>query len=133
MRGRSTAPPTAYARLVLDVVDRIPRGKVMTYGDVAEMLGRGSPRTVGTVLTNHGREVPWQRVVQASGRPAEPYLQEALALLVAEGCPVRGERVDLAAARWDGRPGPDRARAEASEVRGGLPSREPPSSGAAGG
>ena len=75
----------------------------MTYGDVAEMLGRGSPRTVGTVLTNHGREVPWQRVVQASGRPAEPYLQEALRLLREEGCPVEGERVDLARARWDGR------------------------------
>ncbi len=103
VRGRAAAPPTAYARLVLDVVDRIPRGKVMTYGDVAEMLGRGSPRTVGTVLTNHGREVPWQRVVQASGRPAEPFLQEALRLLVAEGCPIRGERVDLAVARWDGR------------------------------
>ncbi len=102
VRGRAAAPPTAYARLVLDVVDRIPRGKVMTYGDVAEMLGRGSPRTVGTVLTNHGREVPWQRVVQASGRPAEPYLQEALRLLAAEGCPIRGERVELAVARWDG-------------------------------
>lgn len=103
VRGRSAAPPTPYAHLVLDVVDRIPRGKVLTYGDVAELTGRGSPRTVGTVLTNHGREVPWQRVVQASGRPAEPYLQEALRLLVREGCPVRGERVDLAVARWDGR------------------------------
>ena len=94
--------PTPYARAVLDVVDRIPPGRVLTYGDVAELLGRGSPRTVGTVLSNHGREVPWQRVVQASGRPAEPYLQEALALLAAEGCPVSGERVDLARARWDG-------------------------------
>lgn len=102
VRSRSGAPPTAYARQVLDVVDRIPRGKVMTYGDVAEFMGRGSPRTVGTALTGHGREVPWQRVVQASGRPAEPYLQEALRLLAAEGCPLRGERVDLAAARWDG-------------------------------
>ncbi|MCW2714603.1 MAG: Methylated-DNA-(protein)-cysteine S-methyltransferase binding protein [Frankiales bacterium] len=102
VRGGSSSPPTAFARRVLDVVDRIPRGKVMTYGDVAEMLGRGSPRTVGTVLTKHGREVPWQRVVQASGRPAEPYLREALALLIAEGCPVQGERVALATARWDG-------------------------------
>lgn len=102
VRG-GASKPTPFARLVLDVVDRIPRGKVMTYGDVAEMLGRGSPRTVGTVLTRHGKEVPWQRVVQASGRPAEPYLHEALALLVGEGCPVRGERVVLAAARWDGR------------------------------
>ena len=87
---------------MLDVVDRIPPGKVLTYGDVAELMGRGSPRTVGAVLSNHGREVPWQRVVQASGRPAEPYLHEALALLADEGCPLTGERVDLAAARWDG-------------------------------
>ena len=102
VRAGSGAPPTAYARAVLDVVDRIPAGKVMTYGDVAELMGRGSPRTVGTVLSHHGREVPWQRVVQASGRPAEPHLQEALRLLAAEGCPLRGEVVDLASARWDG-------------------------------
>jgi len=102
VRAGSGARPTAYARAVLDVVDRIPAGKVMTYGDVAELMGRGSPRTVGTVLSDHGREVPWQRVVQASGRPAEPHLHEALRLLAAEGCPLRGERVDLAAARWDG-------------------------------
>ena len=102
VRAGSGARPTAYARAVLDVVDRIPAGKVMTYGDVAELMGRGSPRTVGTVLSGHGREVPWQRVVQASGRPAEPHLQEALRLLADEGCPLLGERVDLAAARWDG-------------------------------
>ena len=103
VRPGSGAPPTPYARLVLDVVDRIPAGKVMTYGDVAELMGRGTGRTVGTVLSNHGREVPWQRVVQASGRPAEPHLQEALRLLAAEGCPLVGERVDLERARWDGR------------------------------
>ena len=103
VRARAGAPPTPYARQVLDVVDRIPRGKVMTYGDVAELMGRGSPRTVGAVMSDHGHEVPWQRVVQASGRPAAPYLQEALRLLTAEGCPVQGERVDLAVARWDGR------------------------------
>lgn len=101
VRGGRSAP-TPYARLVLDVVDRIPPGKVMTYGDVAELMGRGTGRTVGTVMSQHGQEVPWQRVVQASGRPAEPLLQEALALLRAEGCPVEGERVDLARARWDG-------------------------------
>lgn len=103
VRARAGAPPTPYARTVLDVVDRIPAGKVLTYGDVAELMGRGSPRTVGAVLSDHGREVPWQRVVQASGRPAEPYLQEALRLLTTEGCPLVGERVDLAAARWNGR------------------------------
>ena len=74
----------------------------MTYGDVAEYLGTGTGRTVGTVMSKHGQEVPWWRVVQASGRPAEPLVQEALRLLVGEGCPVRGDRVVLAVARWDG-------------------------------
>jgi alkylated DNA nucleotide flippase Atl1 len=101
--GSTGAAPSPYARAVLDVVDRIPPGKVLTYGDVAELHGRGTGRTVGTVLSAHGREVPWQRVVQASGRPAEPHLQEALRLLVAEGCPVRDGVVVLAEARWDGR------------------------------
>lgn len=101
--GSTGAAPTAYAREVLDLVDRIPRGKVMTYGDVAEMHGRGTGRTVGAVMADHGREVPWHRVVQASGRPAEPYVAKALALLRAERCPIVGERVDLARARWDGR------------------------------
>ena len=99
VRPGADSGPTPFALAVLDVVARIPRGKVMTYGDVAEYLGKGSPRTVGTVLSKHGRE----RVVQASGRPAEPYLEKALRLLADEGCPLRGERVVMAEARWDGR------------------------------
>ena len=90
--------PTPYAISVLELVARIPRGKVMTYGDVAEYLGSGSARTVGMVMAKHGREVPWHRVLRASG---EPY-GEGLALLVGEGVPVRGERVLLAECRWDG-------------------------------
>lgn len=104
VRPGGDTPATPYARTVLDLVDRIPRGRVMTYGDVAEYLGSGSGRTVGTVMSKHGHEVPWWRVVQASGRPAEPHVQDALAKLRAEGCPVRGERVVMAEARWDGTP-----------------------------
>jgi alkylated DNA nucleotide flippase Atl1 len=102
VRPGGESPATPYARTVLEVVDAIPAGRVMTYGDVAEYLGTGTGRTVGTALSKHGREVPWWRVVQASGRPAEPHVQEALAKLRAEGCPVRDERVVLGEARWDG-------------------------------
>ncbi len=91
---------TPFAVAVLDLVDHIPPGHVLTYGDVAELLGRGSARSIGTVMSRHGHEVPWQRVVQASGRPAEPHVEEALRLLRAEGCPVTRDRVDLAHARW---------------------------------
>jgi methylated-DNA-protein-cysteine methyltransferase-like protein len=90
---------TPYALSVLDLVARIPRGRVMTYGDVAEFLDSGSARTVGMVMARHGHEVSWQRVVRASGEPFEGGLE----LLAAEGCPVRGERVLLTQCRWDGR------------------------------
>ena len=103
VRPGATTGPTPFALAVLDVVAKIPPGKVMTYGDVAEYLGQGTARTVGTVMAKHGHEVAWQRVVQASGRPAEPLVEQALALLRAEGCPVRREKVVLAEARWDGR------------------------------
>jgi alkylated DNA nucleotide flippase Atl1 len=102
VRPGGDTPATPYARTVLDVVDAIPAGRVMTYGDVAEYLGTGTGRTVGTVMSKHGQEVPWWRVVQASGRPAEPHVQEALGKLRKDGCPVRGDRVVLSEARWDG-------------------------------
>jgi methylated-DNA-protein-cysteine methyltransferase-like protein len=94
--------PTPYAVAVLDVVARIPRGKVMSYGDVAEYMGRGSGRGVGSVLSRHGHEVPWHRVVQSTGAPAPSAPQEALRLLRAERVPMRGDRVDMRLARWDG-------------------------------
>ena len=96
--------PTPYAAAVLAVVDRIPPGKVMSYGDVAEFMGTGSGRGVGSVLSRHGHEVPWHRVVQSTGRPAPSAPQEALRLLRAEGVPTRGDKVDMRLARWDGRP-----------------------------
>lgn len=96
--------PTPYATDVLDVVERIPPGKVMTYRDVAEYVGRGSGRSVGGVMSRHGHEVCWQRVVLSTGHPNPAAPRDALERLRADGVPLLpgGERVDLAAARWDG-------------------------------
>ncbi|HEU5033415.1 MAG TPA: MGMT family protein [Mycobacteriales bacterium] len=96
-------PPTAFAQRVLDVVDRIPRGTVMSYGDVAEFLGSGGPRAVGTVMARYGAEVPWHRVVRNDGTCATHKADRQLALLRKEKVPLRGDRVDMARARWDGR------------------------------
>jgi methylated-DNA-protein-cysteine methyltransferase-like protein len=92
-----------YAEAVLAVVARIPRGRVLSYGDIAEYVGAGSGRTVGRVMSLHAHgDVPWQRVVRASGHPAPVAVEAALGLLRAEGTPMRGDRVDMRKARWDG-------------------------------
>ena len=89
------------ARRVLDVVERIPRGKVMAYGDIADYLGTRSARAVGAVMRDWGHEVPWHRVLMADGRPAPHKAREQLALLRGDGVPVRGGRVDMGVARWN--------------------------------
>jgi len=96
---------SAYAGRVLAVVEAIPAGRVMSYGDICEYLGESSPRAVGMVLYTHGAEVPWHRVVMASGAPAPQHAAEQLARLRAEAVPLTpsGERVDMSTARWDGR------------------------------
>lgn len=46
------------------VVLKIPRGRVMTYGDVARAAGLpGAARVVGYAMRALGRSVPWQRVL----------------------------------------------------------------------
>src|SRR3954451_9986976 len=94
---------TVFAQRVLDVVDRIPRGKVMSYGDVAELLGSGSARAVGGVMARWGGEVAWHRVLGGDGSGVTHKSDRQLKLLRRERVPVRGERVDMARARWDGR------------------------------
>ena len=116
-----------YAAAVLDIVRRIPSGRAMTYGLIAEIvgerLGRGGPRQVGSVMAGSGDRyahlvldddgdgdaddggsdrVPWWRVVNAAGSPPQHHLTEALDALRAEGCPLSrdGRRVNLRRAVW---------------------------------
>jgi alkylated DNA nucleotide flippase Atl1 len=79
---------------VLERVRAIPAGFVRSYGDVSP----GAPRYAGTVLFEIDEpDLPWWRVVRADGSLAKEARQKAL--LVAEGVPFRGERVDMTTAR----------------------------------
>lgn len=109
---RETPPSVqVLVRSVLDCVRSIPAGKVMTYGDVAEYVGWRGPRWVGRVLAERGSHeqdsgespVPWHRVVPSTGRCAVHIRVEQLQRLRSEGVAVRDGRVDVRAARWDGR------------------------------
>jgi alkylated DNA nucleotide flippase Atl1 len=105
--ARDFGLPSEFADDVLDIVDQIPEGMVVTYGDIAEMLGRGGARGVGTVMARYGSDVPWWRVLRAGGYFPQGLEDEALAHYRAEGTPlvrgqVDGRRVDLTRARWNG-------------------------------
>ena len=62
-------PNPEFAEAVLDVVAGIPEGMAMAYGDVAAAIGSRAPRAVGAVMAYYGGDVPWWRVVRASGHP----------------------------------------------------------------
>lgn len=85
---------------VREVVAAIPEGTVATYGDVAAVAGAPSPRLVGRVLAEDGQDLPWHRVLRATGTPAPHLLHEQLSRLRAEGVVTDGSRVPLATYRW---------------------------------
>ena len=61
-------PKDKYRERVYAMVRRIPRGRVMTYGQIAELLGDGyTPRTVGFCMHSSPDGTPWHRVVNAQG------------------------------------------------------------------
>jgi alkylated DNA nucleotide flippase Atl1 len=100
-----TGPGEDFVSRVLAVVEEIPAGKVMSYGDVASAIGSRAARGVGQVMAYYGADVPWWRVVRASGHPALNHESRALEYYRAESTPVKWSasgvfRVDLRLARW---------------------------------
>jgi alkylated DNA nucleotide flippase Atl1 len=99
-------PGEDFIERVLDVVASIPPGQVMTYGDVAASIGSRAARGVGQVMAYYGGDVPWWRVIRASGHPAVDHEARALEYYRAEGTPLlwsrdgHSFRVDLEAARF---------------------------------
>ncbi len=63
------------AERVLRAVELVPPGRVVSYGDLGELVGRG-PRLVGRVMSTYGSDVAWWRVVNASGEHV-PHLRAA--------------------------------------------------------
>ena len=88
---------------ILSVVEEIPEGKVATYGQIAELIGRKkNSRLVGKVLSNaeHYGDYPCHRVVDHSGRLA-PSFSEQEDLLRKEGVILKDNgKVDLKEYQW---------------------------------
>jgi methylated-DNA-protein-cysteine methyltransferase related protein len=110
-RAKQTPAPgnQSVPEMILAAVRRIPRGKVCTYGNVAEVAGMPRrARLVGTVLRQtSARGLPWYRVINAGGRISFPTGSDAYQRqrhkLEAEGVVFVGGRVDLRRYGWPAR------------------------------
>jgi methylated-DNA-protein-cysteine methyltransferase-like protein len=87
------SPESSRTARILERVRAIPEGFVRTYSDIDAR----APRLVGRVLATTHDRVPWHRVVRADG--SIPMGTPQLELLLKEGVPIRGRRVDLEHAR----------------------------------
>lgn len=95
-----------YRERVYDIVRRIPPGNVMTYGQLAVVLGDGyTARTVGYVMHGSPDDVPWQRVINSQGKCSTGRLTIPLnlqqELLQAEGIVFNDKgKCDLREFQW---------------------------------
>ncbi|MGB6163410.1 MAG: MGMT family protein [Pseudonocardiaceae bacterium] len=81
---------------VRGVVEAIPAGSVLAYGEVAARAGLpGRARLVGRILAEDGHDLPWHRVLHADGIPASHLAAEQLARLHDEGVLADGGRVPM--------------------------------------
>ncbi|MBI5472233.1 MAG: methylated-DNA--[protein]-cysteine S-methyltransferase [Ignavibacteriae bacterium] len=94
-------------RRIWATVQRIPRGRVATYGQIARLSKiPGRARLVGYALHSlpYGIEVPWQRVINSQGKISflehSRSYQRQLALLVKEGILFKNGRIDLKRFGW---------------------------------
>ena len=102
----ATVDSPRYRERVFEIVRSIPAGRVMTYGQLAVLLGEGyTARTVGFVMHSAGGDDPWHRVINAQGACSTARLvlppDKQQRMLEAEGVvfDARG-RCDLGRYRW---------------------------------
>ncbi|MDT5065652.1 MAG: methylated-DNA-protein-cysteine methyltransferase related protein [Mycobacterium sp.] len=81
------------------LVASIPSGRVATYGDIADAAGLSSARIVGWIMRTDSSDLPWHRVLGASGRPAAHIATRQLERLRAEGVLAIDGRVRLSEVR----------------------------------
>lgn len=108
----------ALVERVLRVVELVPAGSVVSYGDVAAAVGTG-PRQVGRIMAQWGSEVPWWRVTNAAGQLPEALLLQARRRWQAEGVALlpSGRGCRITAHRWPDEQLRRAAVAVAAEVR----------------
>lgn len=110
--------PSLFYSAVWALVRQVPYGRVVTYGQVAQLIDKPAevddedyrvygPRWVGEAMAASPADVPWQRVINAQGKISDrPGAKKQRELLEREGVLFLKDRVDLKIDQWSG-PGQD--------------------------
>lgn len=109
MQAKQTFSSDELARQILEVIARIPYGKVASYGQVAKMAGLPKhARLVGYVLKNLDDDVkiPWFRVINSQGKISLSKLNEKgeniqKLKLLDEGIDILNDKVNMKVYAWN--------------------------------
>ncbi len=114
MQYTSPPDPQAYNEQVWHLARQVPHGKVVTYGQIAQLIPLPAgvdpdeyktfgARWVGEAMAACPADVPWQRVINAQGKISQrPGAQRQRQLLEAEGIVFVKDKVDLKVYKWPG-------------------------------
>jgi Predicted methylated DNA-protein cysteine methyltransferase len=101
-------PPISSKEAIFLALKQVPRGKVVTYGQLARLAGLpGAARLAGNVLRDlpTGTRLAWHRVINAQGKislpPDSPGYQEQIRRLTAEGVEIHNGKVNLLRFGWN--------------------------------
>ena len=114
MQTKSPPDPQAHYEQVWTLVRQVPYGKVVTYGQIAQMIDPPTgiepqdykafgARWVGDAMAACPTDVPWQRVINSQGKISDrPGSQRQRRLLEEEGIIFVNDKVDLKRYQWHG-------------------------------
>lgn len=101
MTSDAAEKPLDYSEAVHRLAAMVPAGAVISYKDVAELLGSGGARQAGKAMASAPAGTPWWRIIRSNGSLTEALAEAAEQHWISEGLAVPGRHVNMAKNRWN--------------------------------
>ncbi|WP_189638401.1 MGMT family protein [Glutamicibacter arilaitensis] len=101
MTAHLPPPPLDYSRAVHQLAALVPAGAVLSYKDVAELLGSGGARQAGKAMASAPAGTPWWRIIRSNGSLTEALAETAQRHWDEEGLAAPGRHVNINKSRWN--------------------------------
>lgn len=95
-----------FSKRVIEIIQKIPAGKVATYGQIASLAGNNkAARQISRILHSSSEKynLPWHRVINSQGRismkPGDGFEMQK-AMLKSEGIQIISDKINMAKYQW---------------------------------